>query len=98
QGHVDVVTTRGQEWTHPPFAGDIADGYVWGRGAIDMKNGVAMLVAAFIKAKVEHLALPGDVVLAVVADEEVGGVYGADYLVEEHADLFKGIRYGIGEF
>lgn len=98
QGHVDVVTTRGQTWQHPPFAGDVADGYVWGRGAIDMKDGVAMLLAAFMKAKVERLPLAGDVVLAVVADEEVGGVYGAGYLVENHAHLFEGIRYGIGEF
>ena len=46
-GHVDVVTTAGQKWTHPPFEGGIMDGYVWGRGALDMKGGVAMLLAAF---------------------------------------------------
>jgi acetylornithine deacetylase/succinyl-diaminopimelate desuccinylase-like protein len=43
-GHVDVVTAQGQQWTHPPFAGELADGFVWGRGALDMKGGVAMLV------------------------------------------------------
>ena len=53
-GHVDVVTTEGQDWTHPPFAGEIADGYIWGRGALDMKGGVAMLLAAFLRAKVEE--------------------------------------------
>ena len=50
QGHVDVVPARG-DWTHPPFAGEEADGYVWGRGALDMKGGVAMMLAAFMRAK-----------------------------------------------
>src|SRR5207249_8867775 len=49
-GHVDVVTTAGQRWTHPPFAGELVDGYVWGRGALDMKGGIAMCVAAFVAA------------------------------------------------
>jgi acetylornithine deacetylase/succinyl-diaminopimelate desuccinylase-like protein len=52
-GHVDVVTTAHQEWTHPPFEGKIIDGYIWGRGALDMKSGVAMMLAAFLRAKVE---------------------------------------------
>jgi acetylornithine deacetylase/succinyl-diaminopimelate desuccinylase-like protein len=50
-GHVDVVTTENQAWQHPPFGGDLADGYVWGRGALDMKGGVAMMVAASYAAK-----------------------------------------------
>jgi acetylornithine deacetylase/succinyl-diaminopimelate desuccinylase-like protein len=97
-GHVDVVTTKNQKWRYPPFSGMISDGYVWGRGALDMKGGVAMMLAAFLRAKVENQALPGDVVLAVLSDEETGGDYGARYLVEKHADLFRGIRYAIGEF
>ena len=97
-GHVDVVTTANQKWQYPPFEGRVADGFVWGRGALDMKGGVAMMVAAFLRAKAENLNLPGDVVLTVVSDEEAGGDYGAKYLVENHADLFKGIRYAIGEF
>ncbi len=96
-GHLDVVTTENQEWTHPPFAAEIADGFLWGRGTLDMKGGVAMMVAALLKAKAEGLTPPGDVVLALVADEEAGGEYGAGFLVEEHPDLFKGIRYAIGE-
>jgi len=96
-GHLDVVTTENQKWTHPPFAAEIADGSLWGRGALDMKGGVAMMVAALLKAKAEGLTPPGDVVLALVADEEAGGEYGAGFLVEEHPDLFKGIRYAIGE-
>lgn len=96
-GHVDVVTTEDQPWTHPPFEGKVVDGYIWGRGALDMKGGVAMMLAALLRAKAEDLAPPGDVVLAVVSDEEDLGDYGADYLVEHHADLFEGIRYAIGE-
>jgi acetylornithine deacetylase/succinyl-diaminopimelate desuccinylase-like protein len=98
QGHVDVVTTAGQHWTQPPFEGRIADGYVWGRGALDMKGGVAMLVSAFARAKADAAELPGDVVLVVLADEENGGDLGARYLVDRHADLFEGVRYAIGEF
>jgi acetylornithine deacetylase/succinyl-diaminopimelate desuccinylase-like protein len=96
-GHVDVVTTEGQQWTHPPFEGKVADGYLWGRGALDMKGAVAMMVAALLRAMAEGLTPPGDVVLAVVSDEEAGGEYGARYLVENHAHLFERIRYAIGE-
>jgi acetylornithine deacetylase/succinyl-diaminopimelate desuccinylase-like protein len=96
-GHVDVVTTEGQTWTHPPFEGKVVDGYVWGRGALDMKGAVAMMLAALLQARAEGLTPPGDVVLAVVSDEEAGGEYGARFLVENHAELFDGIRYAIGE-
>lgn len=97
-GHVDVVTTLGQVWTHPPFEGVIVDGCVWGRGALDMKGGIAMMLAAFLKAKAEGLPTSGDVVLAILSDEEGGGDYGAKYLVENHAKQFKSIRYALGEF
>jgi len=96
-GHVDVVTTECQEWTHPPFDGTVADGYIWGRGTLDMKGAVAMMMAALMRARAQDLAPPGDVVLAVVSDEEAGGEYGARYLVENHAEVFDGIRYAIGE-
>jgi len=96
QGHVDVVTTTGQSWARPPFAGELADGYVWGRGALDMKSGVSMLVSAFVRAALEGTALPGDVILLVLADEEAGGDLGARFVTEEHSELFEGVRYGIG--
>ena len=96
-GHVDVVKTENHRWQHPPFEGKLVDGCVWGRGAFDDKGGVAILLAAFLRAKVEGLKPPGDVVLAVVSDEEHGGHYGAEYLVEDHPALFEGIRYAIGE-
>jgi len=97
-GHVDVVTTEGQKWDHPPFEGKIVDGFVWGRGALDMKSGIAMMLAAFLRAKVERLKPAGDVVLTIVSDEEPGGDFGAKFLVEKHPELFKDIRYAIGEF
>ncbi len=97
-GHVDVVSTANQDWTHPPFAGVEADGMIWGRGALDMKGGVAMMTAAFLRAKAENLALPGDVILCILSDEEAGGEYGAKFMVEEHPDVFEGVKYAIGEF
>lgn len=96
-GHVDVVTTVNQNWQHPPFEGKLVDGYVWGRGALDMKGGVAMLVAATLRAHAEGVSLPGDVLLVVLSDEEAGSDYGAKFLAEEHAGLFEGVRYAIGE-
>jgi acetylornithine deacetylase/succinyl-diaminopimelate desuccinylase-like protein len=98
QGHVDVVTTEGQDWEHPPFGGEIHDGYVWGRGALDMKGAVAMMIAAFLKAKDENVKLPGDVILCLLADEEAGGEFGAQFLVEEHPDYFEGVKFALGEF
>ena len=97
-GHVDVVTIANQKWTHPPFEGKIVDGCVWGRGALDMKGGVAMMLAALLRAKAEGLTPAGDVVLALVCDEEAGGDYGVKYLVEEHPEQFEGIHYALGEF
>jgi acetylornithine deacetylase/succinyl-diaminopimelate desuccinylase-like protein len=97
-GHVDVQITKDQTWQHPPFEGKIVDGYVWGRGALDMKGGVAMMLAAFLRAKAEGLTPAGDVVLALLCDEECFGDFGASYLVETHPELFKNIRYALGEF
>lgn len=97
-GHVDVVTTAGQKWTHPPFEAKLVDGYIWGRGALDMKSGVAMMLAAFLRAKAEKISLPGDVIFAAVADEEAGDDFGVRYLVDEHPGLFEGVRYAFGEF
>jgi acetylornithine deacetylase/succinyl-diaminopimelate desuccinylase-like protein len=97
QGHVDVVTTTGQEWQRPPFGGDLVDGEVWGRGAVDMKGAVAMFVSAFLRAARGELELPGDLILVVLSDEENGGDFGAKFLVEEHPELFEGVRHALGE-
>ncbi|MCB9418724.1 MAG: M20/M25/M40 family metallo-hydrolase [Ardenticatenaceae bacterium] len=96
-GHVDVVTTAGQQWTHPPFEAIIADEMIWGRGALDMKGGIAMMVTAFLRLHAAGIKPAGDIILAILADEEVDGNYGARYLVEEHAAMFAGVRYAIGE-
>jgi acetylornithine deacetylase/succinyl-diaminopimelate desuccinylase-like protein len=97
-GHVDVVPVVGQPWSVPPFAGAVSDGYVWGRGALDMKGGVAMMVSAFLRAANDGVAPAGDLVLALVVDEESGGDCGARFLVDERPDLLRGVRYAIGEF
>jgi acetylornithine deacetylase/succinyl-diaminopimelate desuccinylase-like protein len=97
-GHADVVTTTNQKWTHPPFDGVLEDGYIWGRGSLDMKSGLAMFLASFLRAKVENLEPAGDVVLAVLSDEEEFGDYGARFLVEKHSNQFQGIEYAISEF
>lgn len=97
-GHVDVVTAENQKWEYPPFEGRLVDGFVWGRGALDMKGGIAMLLAAFMRIKVQGVQPPGDIVLAILSDEEGDGAFGARFLVEEHAGLFKDIRYALGEF
>ena len=94
-GHVDVVSTEGQTWQHPPFEGKLVDGYVWGRGTLDMKGPVAMMISAVLRAKAEGMTPAGDVVLTILSDEERLGDFGAKYVVENHAHLFQGIRYGI---
>lgn len=96
-GHVDVVSVEGQHWEHPPFSGDIVNGCVWGRGALDMKGGIAMMLGAILRAKAEGLEPAGDVIFAALADEEIGGEYGAKFMVEVHAEMFDGVRYAIGE-
>lgn len=97
-GHVDVVTTAAQRWEHPPFDGAEVDGFVWGRGAVDMKGGVAMMLAAFLRAKEAGLEPAGDVIFCALADEENMSGYGAEWLVNEHAEHFEGVRYALGEF
>lgn len=98
QGHVDVVPVADQTWAHPPFSGEIVDGYMWGRGTLDMKGGVAMMVSALLGAKKGRLVPAGDIILTILSDEERGAEYGAKYLVEEQAHLFDSVQYAIGEF
>ncbi len=96
-GHLDVVPADADDWSHDPFGGEIHDGMIWGRGAVDMKDMVGMILAV-----ARHLQRTGhrprrDLVLAFFADEEAGGVYGARYLVAEHPDLFAGCTEAISE-
>lgn len=96
-GHIDVVTSKNQKWKYPPFSGVIREECVWGRGALDMKSGIAMMVSSIIKMKEEKKIPPGDVILAIVSDEEQGGNYGSRYLTEEHSSLFDKVKYAISE-
>ncbi|MEU8581172.1 M20/M25/M40 family metallo-hydrolase [Streptomyces abikoensis] len=96
-GHLDVVPAEPADWTVHPFSGEVRDGVVWGRGAIDMKNMDAMVLAvvrAWARAGVRP---PRDIVLAFTADEEDSGVPGAGFLADEHAVLFEGCTIGISE-
>ena len=96
-GHLDVVPAEAADWSVHPFSGAIEDGYVWGRGAIDMKNMVGMMIAVARHFKRANIVPPRDLVFAFVADEEAGGKYGCKWLVENRPDLFEGITEAIGE-
>jgi acetylornithine deacetylase/succinyl-diaminopimelate desuccinylase-like protein len=96
-GHTDVVPANADDWTHHPFAGEIADGCVWGRGAVDMKDMDAMTLAVVRDRLRTGRKPPRDIVLAFLADEEAGGVYGAHHLVDNHRGLFDGVSEAIGE-
>jgi len=94
--HLDVVPVEGQEWTRPPFEGKITDGFVWGRGALDMKHMAAMSLQVMLLAKRHRIPLDGDLVLVLTADEEAGGELGARWLAREHPELLDG-EYALGE-
>jgi acetylornithine deacetylase/succinyl-diaminopimelate desuccinylase-like protein len=96
-GHLDVVPAEASDWSVHPFSGEVSGGYVWGRGAIDMKDMVAMTLAVARQFKREGTVPPRDLIFAFVADEEAGGNYGARWLVEHRPDLFEGATEAIGE-
>ncbi|WP_019871991.1 M20/M25/M40 family metallo-hydrolase [Salinispora oceanensis] len=96
-GHLDVVPADADEWSVHPLSGELRDGYLWGRGAIDMKDFDAMVLAVVRHWQRSGFRPPRDVVLAFTADEEAGSEYGAHFLVENHPDLFAGCTEGIGE-
>ncbi|HHC07765.1 MAG TPA: M20/M25/M40 family metallo-hydrolase [Actinobacteria bacterium] len=88
--HLDVVPADPAGWTHPPFSGVRVDGWVWGRGAVDMLNLTAAMAVVYRAVRDGDLPLPpGGLVFAAVADEEAGGVYGAAHLVDEHWPLVR---------
>ncbi|MEW9519083.1 M20/M25/M40 family metallo-hydrolase [Streptomyces tubercidicus] len=96
-GHTDVVPANADDWTHHPFSGEIADGCVWGRGAVDMKDMDAMTLAVVRDRLRSGRKPPRDIVLAFLADEEAGGTYGARWLVDHHPHLFEGVTEAISE-
>jgi len=97
-GHTDVVPAEPQYWTHPPFSGNIAEGFVWGRGALDMKGTVAQQLTVFLLLKRHGVPLRRDVIFAATADEEIGGEdsFGLAWLVKHHPDLLRA-EFGITE-
>jgi acetylornithine deacetylase/succinyl-diaminopimelate desuccinylase-like protein len=96
-GHLDVVPADAADWTVAPFSGEISDGCVWGRGAVDMKDMDAMMLAVVRQRLREGRRPPRDIVLTFLADEEAGGTWGARWLVDNHPGLFEGVTEAIGE-
>jgi acetylornithine deacetylase/succinyl-diaminopimelate desuccinylase-like protein len=96
-GHLDVVPADPAEWTVHPFSGEVRDGYVWGRGAVDMKDMVAMMLAVARQFRRENVVPPRDIIFAFVADEEAGSLLGAQWLVDNRPELFEGATEAIGE-
>jgi acetylornithine deacetylase/succinyl-diaminopimelate desuccinylase-like protein len=96
-GHLDVVPAEARDWTHDPFAAEVADDCIWGRGAVDMKDMDAMTLAVVRQWRREGRTPPRDVVLCFLADEEAGGLMGAHWMVEQHADKFEGVSEAISE-
>ncbi|HEX5349303.1 MAG TPA: M20/M25/M40 family metallo-hydrolase [Pseudonocardiaceae bacterium] len=96
-GHLDVVPADASEWSVHPFSGAVQDGYLWGRGAVDMKDMVAMIIAVARRFRRDGVVPPRDLVFAFVADEEAGGMQGAHWLVEHRRDLFEGCTEAISE-
>ncbi|HEX3827877.1 MAG TPA: M20/M25/M40 family metallo-hydrolase [Sporichthyaceae bacterium] len=96
-GHLDVVPAFTEQWTWPPFAAELADGCIWGRGAVDMKDMDAMILSCVRAWVGSGRVPPRDLVVAFVADEEAGGTKGARYLVDNRPDLFEGCTESISE-
>jgi acetylornithine deacetylase/succinyl-diaminopimelate desuccinylase-like protein len=95
-GHVDVVGVEREKWSHDPFGGEIIDGAVWGRGALDMKGFLAMYLQTFLELYRQKVPLKRDIILAAIADEENGFIHGSNMLVEQHPELIDA-EYGITE-
>jgi acetylornithine deacetylase/succinyl-diaminopimelate desuccinylase-like protein len=87
--HIDVVPANREGWTVDPFEGTIKEGYVWGRGALDMKGMTAIEVMTMKLLKRNRVKLEGDLILAATADEEKGGKFGVDYLLRNHPEKIR---------
>lgn len=82
--HLDVVPANAEEWNSPPFQPTILNDYIYGRGALDMKAQAALMIQTFVQLKLKQVPLSQDILLVLVADEEAGGKYGAEYLVKNY--------------
>ncbi len=96
-GHLDVVPADANDWAHDPFSGEIAQGCLWGRGAIDMKDMDAMILAV-VRDRLRTGRRPNrPMVVCFLADEEAGGVLGSHWVADHHPELFEGCTEGISE-
>jgi acetylornithine deacetylase/succinyl-diaminopimelate desuccinylase-like protein len=96
-GHLDVVPANAADWQVSPFAAEVRDGCVWGRGAIDMKDMDAMILANIRHLARSGLKPPRDLVFSFFADEEAGGVLGSHWVVDNHPEVFEGVSEAISE-
>ena len=96
-GHLDVVPANADDWSVDPFSAEIKDGMIWGRGAVDMKNMDAMIIAIFRMWAKKGIKPPRDIVLAFFADEEAGSLFGSRWMVSEHPEVFSGCSEAISE-
>jgi acetylornithine deacetylase/succinyl-diaminopimelate desuccinylase-like protein len=95
--HMDVVPADAKFWKEPPFSGVIKDGFIWGRGALDMKGPAIAELISLLVLKRSHVSLKGDVIFLGVADEEAGGALGAGFLLEKHPELFENVGLVLNE-
>jgi acetylornithine deacetylase/succinyl-diaminopimelate desuccinylase-like protein len=96
-GHLDVVPANADDWSVDPFSAEIKDGMIWGRGAVDMKNMDAMIIAIFRMWAKKGIKPPRNIVLAFFADEEAGSLFGSRWMVAKHPEVFKGCSEAISE-
>jgi len=96
-GHLDTVPANAKDWKHNPWSGEIIDGEIWGRGAVDMKDMDAMILAIAEDWHKRQYVPERDVVLAFFADEEAGGTYGVNWIVKNHPEAFAGCSEAISE-
>jgi acetylornithine deacetylase/succinyl-diaminopimelate desuccinylase-like protein len=95
-GHLDVVPAEREAWSCDPFSGQIKDGFVWGRGAVDMKNMVALSLGILLKVARSKISLKRDLIFAAIADEEAGCTWGSKWLVENRPELVQA-EYALNE-
>ena len=96
-GHLDVVPANAEDWSVEPFSAQIKEGMIWGRGAIDMKNMDAMIIAIFRMWARKGIKPPRNIVLAFFADEEAGSLFGSRWMVANHPEVFAGCTEAISE-
>ena len=96
-GHLDVVPANAPDWSVDPFSAEVIDGYIWGRGAVDMKNMDAMILATVREWARTGFVPERDIVLAFFADEEAGSIYGSHYMVAKHPEVFAGCTEAVSE-